>query len=155
MLLLPGTVTILIPYFIVAGKTGGQGDPWRCLGLLLVGIGAVVLLRCVWDFWATGRGTLAPIDPPKHLVVRGLYRVVRNPMYVAVFWILLGQSLFFKSLWLFYYAIAAGIVIHLFVMFYEEPALRRKFGAEYDAYCRRVYRWLPRFFEAPTVSEMP
>lgn len=152
-LLLPGTVTIVIPYFIVGGKTGGQGDPWRCIGLLLIAIGAAVLLRCVWDFWAAGHGTLAPIDPPKRLVVRGPYRVVRNPMYVGVFWILLGEALFFKSLPLLYYTIGAGIIVHLFVMFYEEPALRRKFGDEYEAYCRRVHRWLPRFYsEAANVS---
>ena len=116
-------------------------EQWSCFGVY-------------GTFGPRDAATLAPITR-QNSVVRGLYRVVRNPMYVAVFWILLGQSLFFKSLWLFYYAIAAGIVIHLFVMFYEEPALRRKFGAEYDAYCRRVYRWLPRFFGAPTVSEMP
>jgi protein-S-isoprenylcysteine O-methyltransferase Ste14 len=153
-LLFPGTVTVVIPYFIVDDKTGGQGDPWRVIGLLLMVIGAVVLLRCVWDFWATGRGTLAPIDPPKHLVVRGPYRVVRNPRYMGVLWILLGESLFFQSLPLLYYAIACSIAVHLFVIFYEEPALRRKFGDEYEAYCRRVYRWWPRFFAAPFVNEM-
>jgi protein-S-isoprenylcysteine O-methyltransferase Ste14 len=144
--LLPGTVTLVVPYFVVAGKTGGQADPWRCLGLLPIGIGAAILIWCIRDFATVGRGTLAPIDPPRHLVVRGLYRHVRNPMYLGVAAILLGEFLFFWSLWLLGYAIVVLTAVHLFVVFYEEPALRQQFGASYDVYRQRVGRWLPGIY---------
>src|ERR1700730_1662517 len=107
--LLPGTVTVVIPYFIISdGRIDHPGSRtlWSYLGLLPSGIGAGILFRCIWDFAVTGRGTLAPVAPPKHLVVRGLYRYVRNPMYVGVISILLGESLFFGSLSLLCYAIA-------------------------------------------------
>ena len=107
-------------------------------------IGAAGLLWCIWNFFAAGRGTISPVDPPKHLVVRGLYRYVRNPMYVAVVTILIGEGIFFISIPV---LIEAGIFIilaNLFVRFYEEPALRRKFGASYEEYLRTVGRWIPR-----------
>jgi protein-S-isoprenylcysteine O-methyltransferase Ste14 len=145
--LFPGTITLVIPYVMVSD--GGIGYPgsralWCYLGVLPVGVGAGILFQCIWDFAVTGRGTLAPVDPPRHLVVRGLYRYVRNPMYVGVVSILLGESLFFGSLWLLGYAIAFFIFAHLFVVLYEEPALLRKFGESYEAYRQRVHRWLPR-----------
>jgi protein-S-isoprenylcysteine O-methyltransferase Ste14 len=148
-LLCPGTVTVVIPYFIVFG---GQVDhppwaPWCYLGLLPIGIGAGILLRCIWDFAVAGRGTLAPIDPPKNLVVRGLYRYVRNPMYVGVVAILLGESLWFGSPWLLGYAFAFFLLVQLFVIRYEEPTLRRQFGESYEAYRQRVHRWLPHLPE--------
>jgi len=98
----------------------------------------------VWDFAANGRGTLAPVDPPRTLVVRGLYRYVRNPMYVGVMTILLGESLFFASTTLLRYAIGCFVAFHLFIMLYEEPTLRSKFGESYITYCSAVNRWLPR-----------
>jgi protein-S-isoprenylcysteine O-methyltransferase Ste14 len=107
-------------------------------------VGAGVLFRCIWDFAVAGRGTLAPVDPPRHLVVRGLYRYVRNPMYVGVVTILLGEALLFRSLALLCYAGIFLFVVHLFIVVYEEPALRRQFGESYENYCRRVHRWLPR-----------
>jgi protein-S-isoprenylcysteine O-methyltransferase Ste14 len=143
--LLPGTVTVVVPYFIVLGRAGGQADPWRCLGLLPMMIGAGALLWCIRDFAVMGRGTLAPIDPPKHLVVRGLYRYVRNPMYVGVLWILSGEALLFWSHWLLGYAVIFFVIANLFVVFHEEPVLRRQFGDAYGVYCRRVRRWWPRF----------
>ena len=115
-------------------------------GWLLVAGGAALYLTCAfWGFALHGRGTPAPIDPPKKLVVEGPYRIVRNPMYWSVVSVMLGEALAFRSL-----ALAAiGCVVFsgavLFVMVYEEPILRKKFGAEYEAYCRRVPRWLPRF----------
>lgn len=145
--LLPGTVTVFIPYLLVSDGRIDQPEgqaPWGYLGLLPMGIGAGILFWCIWDFAVAGRGTLAPVDPPKHLVARGLYRYVRNPMYVGVVSILLGESLFFRSLSLLGYAIAFFIFAHLSVVLYEEPALLRKFGEPYEDYRHRVHRWWPR-----------
>jgi protein-S-isoprenylcysteine O-methyltransferase Ste14 len=145
-LLLPGTATVLIPYLILSDRQAGwlgQVALWQYLGLLPIGVGAGVLLRCIWDFAVAGRGTLAPVDPPKHLVVRGLYRYVRNPMYVGVVTILLGEAVLFRSLALLCYAGIFFTVVHAFVVLYEEPTLRRQFGESYENYCRRVHRWFP------------
>jgi protein-S-isoprenylcysteine O-methyltransferase Ste14 len=119
---------------------------WRWLAALPSVLGFAVALRCIWDFGWTGRGTPAPIAPPQRLVVVGFYRFVRNPMYLgfAVGWI---------GLWVVFgranpVAIAAvaavALGIHLFVVFYEEPTLRGKFGADYEEYCHNVSRWWPR-----------
>jgi protein-S-isoprenylcysteine O-methyltransferase Ste14 len=145
--LLPGTVTVIIPYFMIPeGRVDHLGGRpvWSYLGLLPIGAGGGILFRCIWDFAVAGRGTLAPVDPPKQLVVRGLYRYVRNPMYVGVISILMGESLFFESLALLRYAIAFFILAHLFTVLYEEPLLLRTFGQSYQAYRDRVHRWLPR-----------
>jgi protein-S-isoprenylcysteine O-methyltransferase Ste14 len=118
---------------------------WRWLAALPSVLGFAVALRCVWDFGWTGHGTPVPIAPPQRLVVVGFYRHVRNPMYVgfAVGWI--GLWIAFGHANLAIAAVAAvALGVHLFVILYEEPTLRRKFGAEYEAYCRNVSRWLPR-----------
>ena len=144
--LLPGTVTVVIPYFVVFGGHIDRLESWTLwhyLSLLPIIVGAGILFWCVWDFAVAGRGTLAPVDPPKHLVVRGLYRYVRNPMSVGVVSILFGEALLFWSLSLLCYAIVFFIITHLFVVLYEEPALRRQFGESYEAYRRSVPRWLP------------
>src|ERR1700736_6756018 len=141
----PGFWTILVPYW-VAGR-GARLDLRGVVGAgwLLVAAGAALYLTCAfWGFAQRGKGTPAPIDPPKKLVVEGPYRIVRNPMYWSVVSVMLGEALAFRSL-----ALAGiGCVVFsgavLFVMLYEEPILRTKFGAEYEAYCRRVPRWLPR-----------
>jgi len=146
--LLPGTVAVLIPYQLISSRGDGISSNYqslRYLGLPLIVIGASGLLWCVWEFFSKGRGTLAPIDPPKHLVIQGLYRYVRNPMYVSVVTALFGESIFFLSAPV---LIEAGIFVaaaHLFVAFYEEPALRRQFGVEYEKYSQKVGRWIPRF----------
>ena len=106
-------------------------------------VGALVYLACVWQFATTGRGTPAPIDPPKKLVVRGLYRWVRNPMYLGVLLIVLGEVILFRHLTLLLYLVFLASAFQLFVVLYEEPALRRKFGAIYSDYCNSVNRWLP------------
>jgi protein-S-isoprenylcysteine O-methyltransferase Ste14 len=112
-------------------------------GGVLVVLGSVLTLGCVLTFARTGRGTPAPFDPPRRLVVRGPYRFVRNPMYLGAGAALAGAALFYRSPALLAYAALFFVATHLFVVGYEEPVLRRTFGAEYDAYCRRVRRWRP------------
>ena len=144
---LPGTVTIFLPRLILARVGSAAPETWgvaQYFNLLLIIAGAAVLLRCVWDFIVVGRGTLSPVDAPKHLVVTGLYRYVRNPMYVGVFLVLLGEIIFFASTALLIYTIVWFGFVNLFVLFYEEPALRSKFGQSYEDYCRSVRRWVPR-----------
>jgi protein-S-isoprenylcysteine O-methyltransferase Ste14 len=115
----------------------------RYLGLIPILLGASIYLWCAWDFAFAGRGTPAPVDPPKELVVRGLYQYVRNPMYIGVLLILLGESLLFESGTLFRYTIVAFIFFYLLVVLFEEPMLTRKFGESYQRYQQTVPRWLP------------
>jgi protein-S-isoprenylcysteine O-methyltransferase Ste14 len=117
---------------------------WQQLaGLLVLAAGASIALCCVFVFAWLGRGTPAPFDPPRSLVVRGPYRFVRNPMYIGVATALAGAALYFAAWPLLFYAVALVVCAHLFVVLYEEPTLRRSFGADYEAYCRHVHRWLP------------
>ena len=119
---------------------------WRWLAAVPSVLGFAVALRCVWDFGWTGRGTPAPIAPPQRLVVVGFYRYVRNPMYVgfAAGWIGLWVVFGHANLAAIAAVAAVALGVHLFVVFYEEPTLRKKFGADYDDYCRNVRRWWPR-----------
>jgi len=119
---------------------------WRWIAAAPSVLGFAVALRCVWDFGRTGRGTPAPIAPPKRLVVVGFYRYVRNPMYVgfiagwAGLWVVFGRANRIAIT----VAVAAILAVAVFVRLYEEPTLRRMFGAEYEDYCRNVPRWIPR-----------
>ncbi|MGH9932165.1 MAG: methyltransferase family protein [Pyrinomonadaceae bacterium] len=97
-----------------------------------------------WDFARFGRGTPAPIDAPKRLIVRGLYRYTRNPMYVGVLTVIVAWALSFRMAALLVYGLAVAACFHLFIILYEERRLRRDFGIEYEEYCARVRRWLPR-----------
>ena len=117
---------------------------FRVIGALLIGAGLPLLLDSFARFALQGLGTPAPIAPPRHLVVSGLYRYVRNPMYVTVLWMIAGQGLLFGSVQVLEYGLAAFVVVHLFVLLYEEPTLRSKFGGEYEDYCKNVRRWWPR-----------
>jgi protein-S-isoprenylcysteine O-methyltransferase Ste14 len=114
------------------------------LGLAAIGIGVVLLGTCIWEFARRGRGTLAPVDPPTTLVVQGLYRYVRNPMYLSVTMIVLGEALLTGSRALLAYWAVWFLAVNLFVIGYEEPTLRRRFGPAYDRYRATVGRWLPR-----------
>jgi protein-S-isoprenylcysteine O-methyltransferase Ste14 len=144
VLLLPGTVAGYIPFSILrAGDlllVPGLGLASVCAAVFAI-TGALVLLRCVWDFFAAGKGTLAPIDPPRFLVVRGLYRFTRNPMYNGVIALILGEAWLFRSIGLAEYALLVLILFHLFVVLFEEPALESQFGESYRAYRRAVPRW--------------
>lgn len=141
--LVPGTVGVYLPLSIAGDRTPASG-PVLGLALVLLAAGGGVYAWCLWDFASFGRGTPAPIDAPKRLVVRGLYRFVRNPMYVGVLAVILGQAVLFRSTALGLYALAVGTAFHGFVRLYEEPRLAREFGSEYEAYRARVGRWLPR-----------
>jgi len=145
--LVPGSATVLVPYLLMSWDIrifSFDLGAIRFLGLPPILLGAVTYLWCAWDFTFTGRGTPAPIDPPKELVVKGLYRYVRNPMYVGITLILLGEALLFESAVLFLYAGFLLVCAHLFIVYYEEPTLRRLFGASYESYRKSVARWTPR-----------
>jgi len=119
---------------------------WRWLAAIPSVLGFAVALRCIWDFGWTGRGTPAPMAPPRKLVVVGFYRYVRNPMYLgfAVGWIGLWIVFGHANATVIAAVVAVALGVHLFVVFYEEPTLRGKFGADYEDYCRHVRRWWPR-----------
>ena len=144
IILAPGTVTLWVPYLLLRryGHWPSAGVGW--LALTLSAVGVLILLSCMRDFAVVGHGTPAPIDPPKLLVVSGPYRFVRNPMYWGVELVLLGEAICFRSMHLAVYAILVGFCVQLFVVFYEEPTLRKKFGTSYQEYCWAVPRWIPR-----------
>jgi protein-S-isoprenylcysteine O-methyltransferase Ste14 len=144
----PGTVAGLIPWWITPWRVHSSIHGFtalRAIGILLIAAGAVVLLECFARFPLEGIGTPAPIYPTRHLIVRGSYRYVRNPMYVAVVLLILGQSLFFGDFLVFAYGLFCWILMHIFVVLYEEPTLQKSFAAEYSAFRQHVPRWLPRF----------
>jgi protein-S-isoprenylcysteine O-methyltransferase Ste14 len=116
----------------------------QIMGIVVATAGAALALWCVVSFVSLGKGTPAPFDPPRHLVVRGPYRFVRNPMYIGASLALGGAALFYGSLSLLEYAVVFLFAASLFVLGYEEPKLRRTFGHEYEDYCHHVPRWLPR-----------
>lgn len=150
--LVPGSLTVLVPYLLLSSGRElftFRISAFRFAGLIPIAVGALFYIRCAWDFTFTGRGTPAPFDPPKEVVVRGLYRYVRNPMYVAAVLALAGEALLFESGLILAYAAAVFAFFHFWVVVYEEPTLRRKFGASYEGYCARVRRWIPR---APAAS---
>ena len=113
-------------------------------GMILGASGAALAIACIFTFVFVGRGTPAPFDPPRRLVVRGPYRLVRNPMYIGAGLALSGAALFYQSIQLLGYAGVFLLITHVFVMVHEEPALRRAFDGDYEAYCRRVGRWWPK-----------
>ena len=139
----PGTVAVYVP-LLVGRARGAPSTPSLLAGGLVLATGALIYGWCVWDFATFGRGTPAPIDAPKRLIVRGLYRVTRNPMYVGVLTVILGWAILFRSPALVLYAAGVWCLFHSFVRLYEEPHLHGAFGAQYDAYCAHVGRWLPR-----------
>ena len=112
-------------------------------GMVIGAAGGAVALWCIFTFAIIGRGTPAPFDPPRRLVVQGPYRFVRNPMYIGAGLALVGAALFYESWPLLGYTGLFFLVTHLFVVWYEEPTLRRTFEQEYAAYCRQVRRWWP------------
>lgn len=142
--LVPGTVAGLIPAWI-RGGWGLHGPAWATIaGGLVLAIGVAVYLWCAWDFATAGRGTPLPQDPPRALVVRGLYRYSRNPMYLGVMAAVLGQAVWARSGGVLAYAAGLAALFHVRVVWFEEPVLRRTFGAAYNAYVAAVPRWFGR-----------
>jgi protein-S-isoprenylcysteine O-methyltransferase Ste14 len=141
-----GFVLVFLPSRVLALAGMVRPDvlgPRHVVGLILVAGGFIVGVWCIAAFALVGRGTPAPFDPPRHLVARGPYAVVRNPMYVGAVCALGGAALFYWSLALAGYAGLFLLVVQAVVVGYEEPALRRTFGRQYDDYCARVARWWP------------
>jgi protein-S-isoprenylcysteine O-methyltransferase Ste14 len=142
-ILVPGTVAVYIPLLISSGSNFTSHLWLRIIGTFIIALGAGIYAWTVWDFASFGRGTPFPIDAPKKLVVRGLYQYVRNPMYLGVILVILGWSAVFASGWLLLYVLGVLVIVHLFVVLYEEPRLKKLFGAEYMAYHSAVGRWVP------------
>jgi protein-S-isoprenylcysteine O-methyltransferase Ste14 len=143
----PGTVVVLVPFLLSRWVLQPPLLGWaatRWAGVVLLVVAAPLFFDFVIRFVREGHGTPAPIAPTEHLVVGGPFQRVRNPGYVAVVAMIVGQGLLFASRAVLAYAAAIAVVFHVFVLLYEEPTLRRQFGAEYDDYCRRVPRWMPR-----------
>jgi protein-S-isoprenylcysteine O-methyltransferase Ste14 len=142
--LIPGTVAGYIP-FLMLQSSANVIRPRASIGsgaaASLIVVGASVLLRCVWDFFAAGHGTLAPFDAPRKLVVKGLYRFTRNPMYNGVVCMLIGEAWLFHSPPLWKYAALVFVLFHATVMIYEEPTLESEFGESFRRYKRAVPRW--------------
>jgi protein-S-isoprenylcysteine O-methyltransferase Ste14 len=150
-LAVPGLLAGYVPwrYFGVRDARIVWSDAISVAGLACTAMGVALLAACIVEFARSGRGTLSPLDPPRRLVVRGLYRYVRNPMYLSVTMIVLGEVLLTGSRALAIYWAVWFATVNLFVMRHEEPALRRQFGASYDDYARRVGRWIPTVRRGP------
>jgi protein-S-isoprenylcysteine O-methyltransferase Ste14 len=147
LLIAPGTVAALVPWWISGWRIRApllHFYPFRWLGVLLIVAGVAVLLDAFARFALKGLGTPAPVFPTRHLVVSGPYRYVRNSMYLAVVAVIVGQGLLFGDVRVLAYVIVPWLAAHLFVVFYEEPKLRRSFGADYETYSANVPRWIPR-----------
>lgn len=138
----PGTVLYFFPK-INGSFLNPRSGVWLVFAAIPIGFGCALLLYCIFEFAWVGLGTLAIIDPPRNLVMRGPYRYARNPMYVGVLAILLGEALAFRSHFLPLYAGSVLVCVTLFVRLYEEPMLLRKFGDSYRQYCATVPRWVP------------
>jgi protein-S-isoprenylcysteine O-methyltransferase Ste14 len=144
--LVPGTVAVVLPWTLgraVDSSSGASLVRWIAIVPWL--LGAAVYFWCLWDFATAGQGTPAPIDAPKKLVVRGLYRAVRNPMYIGVLLVIAGWALWYTSWSIVVYGLVAWTLAHLFVVYVEEPSLHHRFGRPYIEYCGKARRWLPRW----------
>ena len=147
LVIAPGMVAGYVPWRICRWHVGAPllgSSLVRLVGVLLMAAGLPVLLDSFARFALQGLGTPAPIFPTRHLIVSGLFRYLRNPMYVAVVSLVLGQGLFFGSVRVLEYGVAVWAGFHLFVLIYEEPSLRKTYGPEYEQFCANVPRWIPR-----------
>lgn len=147
LVIAPGTLAVYVPWTYTHWRIASPllgFSPFRILGGLMIAAGLPVLLDSFGRFAIQGLGTPAPVAPPQRLVISGLYKYVRNPMYVAVVSLIFGQALFFGRVSLLEYGLVVWLAFFAFVLLYEEPTLRTKFGKEYTDYCARVPRWIPR-----------
>ena len=141
----PGLVLVLMPWYITRFRiSAGQSPAWIVASAVLIAAGLAPLLESVARFVIAGRGTLMPAVPTEHLVISGLYRYVRNPMYVGVITALAGQALLFRSPHMLVYLGIVWLIMHAFVCFYEEPTLARRYGEDYERFRSHVPRWIPR-----------
>ena len=141
----PGIIGVYLPAWITRWRIPHDaGLSSRLAAIVLIAIGLLPLGESIARFVRKGQGTLSPTHPTETLVATGFYRYVRNPMYLGVLTLLAGQALLFESRALWQYLAWVAVGFHLFAVFYEEPTLRKKYGAGYDAFCRNVPRWLPR-----------
>ena len=143
-ILVPGFLIVGAPYLLLGGFPPVRPGLVSWLGILCIAIGIAIYVSCAWQFAERGLGTPASIAPTKNLVVTGLHRYLRNPMYVGVWFVLLGEAALFRVALLRVYAAFFCMAVYLFVRFYEEPTLHRQFGASYDEYRHRVPGWIPR-----------
>ncbi len=141
VLALPGVVAFAVPLWLALSGSARDGRDLWAPGWPSLFAGVALLLWCVREFYVAGRGTLAPWEPPRKLVISGPYRFSRNPMYIAVVAVLLGWAALFRSRTLLIYALAVAITVHFRVLLAEEPWARRTFGAEWEEYRTRVPRW--------------
>lgn len=140
-LVVPGTVGVYLPLILSKARTPASGFV-LAIAILLLAIGGSIYAWCVFDFASFGRGTPLPLDAPKKLVRRGLYRYSRNPMYVGVLTVIFGWAVLFENPTVAVYGLAVALSFYSFVVFFEEPILRKRFGSEYEQYCAEVPRWL-------------
>jgi len=141
----PGIIVVYLPAAIARWRIPPSPKLFQALAWMFIVAGLLPLAESIARFIWAGRGTLAPFAPTETLVVSGLYRYVRNPMYVADLAAIAGQAILFRSFSLVVYGLLVGLGLHLFITRYEEPTLRRSFGSSYDAFCMNVPRWIPRF----------
>jgi len=147
LLVAPGTLAFYIPWALCRWRMAPAllgFLPFGVIAVPMMATGLAILLDSFARFAIQGLGTPAPIKPPEHLVVSGLYRHMRNPMYVAVLLLIFGQGLFFGSIRIVEYGTMVWLGFFAFIVLYEEPTLRGKFGAEYQDFCAKVPRWIPR-----------
>ena len=148
LMLAPGTVTVVLPFVILKNSPPSKIiQPFfpHNLGLIPILLGLIVCLWCFWDYINKGEGTPSPFDPPKQLVIVGLYSHVRNPMYIGIVLFVLGEAIMWSSVPLVVYSLILLVFFHTSVVYYEEPRLKSEFGKKYDNYLRSVPRWIVRF----------
>jgi protein-S-isoprenylcysteine O-methyltransferase Ste14 len=141
-LVVPGAVGVYVALILSRSRTATTGLVFT-LALLLFTTGGSIYAWCVFDFASFGRGTPLPLDAPKKLVGRGLYQYSRNPMYVGVLTVIFGWAVLYQSVAVAMYGLAVALCFYSFVVFFEEPILKKRFGSEYEQYCTEVPRWLP------------
>lgn len=146
-IVVPGTACVLIPYYILNRAQISLTPPLgilQFLAILIAGLGACMIIWVSTAFVRQGKGTPIPIDPPTQFIITGLYRYVRNPMYVGAVLIVLAEAFYFYSTWLVFYAIGLWAILHIALVTFEEPQLKKRFGAEYEQYLKTVPRWIPK-----------
>ena len=146
-IVVPGTACVLIPFYILNRAQISLTPPLgilQVMAILIAGLGTCMIIWVSTAFVRQGKGTPIPIDPPTRFVVTGLYRYVRNPMYVGAVLIVLAEAVYFQYAWLVLYAIGLWAVLHIALVIFEEPQLKKRFGSDYEQYLKTVPRWIPK-----------